>query len=825
MSTRRTPLATYRLQVNQTFTLDDAARDVSYLAALGVSHVYLSPLLQAGPGSVHGYDVVAHDRISAPAGGSAALGRLSSSLRQHGMGAVLDIVPNHMAVPVPEYLNEPLWHFLRDGPTSPYAAWFDLDPVDGDKPLMPVLGKPLGEVLDAGELRYDVLRGVLCYYDHEFPVRPGTEPDSAEVLDRAAIEALLHAQHYRLASWRVANDELNYRRFFDVTSLIAVRVEDPVVFAATHELVAKLIADGTIDGLRIDHPDGLADPAGYLRDLAELTGGAWVVVEKILEPGETLPAWTCAGTTGYDALHQVSGLFVDPTAETSLTSVYSAFTGEPSDLTEVARAGKRKIVESILVAEIDRLVRVLHRLGRLDARWADRTDRQWRTALQSLLVELDVYRAYVTPGETAPAASVSRLHDAVRRAREASPDAADVIDTLGELATGAALTQPDVQPAVRDLLADFVTRFQQTAGPVMAKGVEDTTFYRYHRLIALNEVGGNPGAFGTGLAEFHAASAARQALWPLSMTTLTTHDTKRSEDVRARLAVLSEVPHVWAEAVRRWSAAAEVHRSAAGPDRNSEYLFWQTLVGAWPLSVDRACAYMEKAVHEAKQRTGWIEVNENYDTSISDYVSGVLGDAELVTDIEGFVLDTLLIPGRVNALAQKLVQLTMPGVPDVYQGTECWDLSLVDPDNRRPVDYWLRAQLLSSLVLGVVPSLGEGDARDTGAAKLLVVNRALDLRRRRPELFGAQGSYLPLHAVGSQAGHVVAFARGGDAVTIAPRLTLRMAAEGGWDNTALPLPVGRWIDLLTGTRVDGGVSRVADLLARFPVALLERIPR
>jgi (1->4)-alpha-D-glucan 1-alpha-D-glucosylmutase len=470
---------------------------------------------------------------------------------------------------------------------------------------------------------------------------------------------------------------------------------------------------------------------------------------------------------------------------------------------------------------------VLRRLGLLDARWADRTDRHWRTALQALLVEFDVYRAYVTPGKPAPVASLTRINDAVIRACEAVPAVAEEVAALGELASGVALTLPGAaeRPVLWDLVADFVTRFQQTAGPVMAKGVEDTAFYRYHRLISLNEVGGDPAAFGTSPDAFHAASLARQAQWPESMTTLTTHDTKRSEDVRARLAALSEVPHLWTEAVRRWSTMADGHRSPAGPDQNSEYLLWQTLVGAWPISLERTQTYMEKATHEAKQRTAWIDADVPYDISVGDFVAGVLSDRALCADIESFVVETLLVPGRVNSLAQKVIQLTMPGIPDVYQGTELWDLSLVDPDNRRPVDYWKRARLLASLGSRTVPGLGERDLHDDGAAKLLVVSRALDLRRRRPELFGPTGSYTPMPAVGPVAGHVIAFSRGGDAVTVAPRLVARLETSGGWGDTALPLPVGRWRDVFTGTEFEGGVVRVADLLGRFPVGLLERIPR
>ena len=809
-----TPGSAYRLQIHADFTLDDAAEQTPYLKALGVTHVYLSPLLQAAPGSMHGYDVVAHDRISEPAGGAAALERYSAAAQAHGLGTILDIVPNHMAVPVPESLNQQLWQFLRDGEDSEFATWFDVDRTVDPIPLMPVLGQRLGDALAAGEITYDPDALVLRYFDHEFPVKPGSGP----VDD---IEELVRRQSYRLASWKVGNDELNYRRFFDVTTLIAVKVEVPAVFAATHELIGKLVADGIVDGLRVDHPDGLADPGGYLGDLAGLTGGAWVVAEKILEPGETLPAWDCAGTTGYDALHEVGGLFLDPAGETPLTSIYSAFSGEPSGFADVVRTAKREIVDSILLAEIERLVRVLRRLGRLDARWADHTDRHWRTALQALLVEFDVYRAYVTPGKPAPQASLDRIADAVARACAADPKVTEEIEALGDLVGGSALVEPGLDPAVAALLAELVTRFQQTAGPVMAKGVEDTAFYRYHRLITLNEVGGDPAVFGTPLEDFHAACLTRQTDWPASMTTLTTHDTKRNEDVRARVAVLSEVPHLWTDAVRRWSTMADPYRSAAGPDRNSEYLLWQTLAGAWPLTLDRALTYMEKATHEAKQRTAWIDVNENFDTSIETFVTGVLSDEALTSDLEAFVVDTLLLPGRVNSLAQRVVQLTAPGVPDVYQGTDLWDLSLVDPDNRRPVDYALRARLLAGLADGPVPGIEGLD--DEGAAKLLVVSRALDLRRRRAEVFGPSGSYQPLTAEGPLAGHVVAFSRGGAAVTVAPRLPVRLGNEGGWGDTTLDLPVGRWVDVLTGASYDGGTLRLAHLLGAFPVALLERV--
>jgi (1->4)-alpha-D-glucan 1-alpha-D-glucosylmutase len=543
--------------------------------------------------------------------------------------------------------------------------------------------------------------------------------------------------------------------------------------------------DDVITGLRVDHPDGLADPAGYLGDLAEATGDTWVVVEKILEATEQLPAdWRCAGTTGYDALNQALGLLVDTAAETQLTELYGALTGEPTDWHTVMRAAKRDAVERALRPEIARL-------SRLAAAALGEPPVEVEKALRDLLVALPVYRVYVRPGNPVSPEARTLLTQAAATAA-ADSDQADLVERLPEL--------------LLDGPPEIVIRFQQTSGPVMAKGVEDTAFYRYHRLVALNEVGGDPDRFGRPPTEFHAFCAHLARNWSTTMTALSTHDTKRSEDVRARLAVISEVPDDWADAVRRWSAAAQRHRSPAGPDRNAEYLIWQTLVGAWPISAERALQYTEKATHEAKQHTAWVDPDPTYDDAVRTFLERVLSDNSITDAIAAFVA-RIEPAARVNRLTQKLVQLTMPGIPDIYQGTELVDLSLVDPDNRRPVDYDARRDLL----------------RTNDDEKLHVVSTALRARRDHPEWFGADAAYTPLTATGPAAEHVIAFKRGDGAVTIATRLSERLARSDGWRDTTLALPDGPWTDLLSGQQLRGSDSvPVGDVLRALPVALLGR---
>ncbi|HWG93049.1 MAG TPA: malto-oligosyltrehalose synthase [Mycobacteriales bacterium] len=797
------PVSTYRVQLRPPapdgshpgFGFDDAAAVVPYLARLGVTHLYCSPYLQAAPGSAHGYDVVDHSRLNAELGGQEAFDRMVAACREAGLGIVLDVVPNHVAVSEPESQNPAWWSLLRDGREGPHAAWFDVDWDSADNPgtvLVPVLGAPLGEVLDELELLDDRIR----YYDHEVPIAPGTRVDG-DVL------ATLEHQHYRLCHWRVAGEELNYRRFFDVTTLAGVRVEDRAVFEESHAVVLQQVRDGVLDGLRIDHPDGLADPGGYLDDLAEATGGAWVAVEKILEPGEQLPDdWKTVGTTGYDAMNRVLHLLVDPAGERPLTDLWTSTTGDASSYEEVVARTKRLVLTDVLSAEVNRLVELGLRVCRTDPSLRDTTRRALREALVEVLAEFDVYRAYLPPTGPADETAREHVHAAVARARQRLPRRAETVDLVGRLA----LAEGPAGPAAEE----FVTRFQQTCGPVMAKGVEDTAFYRYLRLSALNEVGGDPGRFGLPVREFHEACAAAQRDWPLSMTALSTHDTKRSEDVRARLVLLSECAVEWGEAVTDLVALAARHRSPAGPDAATEQLVLQTLVGAWPLEADRAVAYVEKATREAKARTSWTDPDPAFDEAVASYVRALVADAEVVARVEALV-ERLSAAWRTAVLAQKAVQLTMPGVADVYQGTELADLSLVDPDNRRPVDWDRRRALLEQLDGGALP-----EPDDVDAAKLLVVSRVLRLRREHPEAFLAEGSYEPLDA-GQRA---VAFARGGRVVTVAPVRAVDVQRRG-WGDDAVELPPGRWADALTGAAREGRVP-LADLLADLPVAVLRK---
>jgi (1->4)-alpha-D-glucan 1-alpha-D-glucosylmutase len=795
MTARPAPTSTYRLQLRPGFGFADAASVLDYLHDLGVSHVYLSPVLQAVPGSEHGYDVIDHAHLNGELGGARAFYDLSDRAHERGMGVVVDVVPNHMAVPTPVSQNTALWSVLRDGPASAFAHWFDVDWAAQERAiLMPVLGRRIGEVVADGEITVDRsgAEPVVRYFDKVFPVRGGTEDlPLAELLDR---------QFYRLAHWRVGDEELNYRRFFDIDTLVAIRVEDERVFAETHAVLLALVAEGCIDGLRIDHPDGLAAPRAYLRALDAATGGAWVVVEKILEGDEQLPVdWPCAGTTGYDALLRVGGLFVDPAGAEPLGALYTSLTGEPSDFGPVVEQAKRWVVEHGLHAEVHRLVEVAASICHEHLELRDHTQRGLREALVELLVAFPVYRAYVEPGEPASKESRRLVEYAAAVARDHLPeDRHATLDLLTTLALGELGRGPH-----RD---EFVVRFQQTCGPVMAKGVEDTAFYRWFRLAALNEVGGDPAHVGVEPAQFHAWSARTQDDWPLAMTTLSTHDTKRSEDVRARLAVLSEVPDRWGRALATWRAATAAYRPGE-LDANTEYLIWQTLLGAWPIDAPRLTAYLEKATREAKLHTTWTEPDEAYDEAVRSFATRLVEDDDVRGQVSDF-LDTLAPAVRATVLGQKLAALTMPGVPDIYQGCDLVDLSLVDPDNRRPVDFDDRRARLARLDAGKPP-------RDLSDEKLLVVSRTLRLRREQPGWFGADASYT---AVETSTPHAVAFARSGSVVTVLSRLTARLT--DGWADATVTLPGGRWHDVLTGTTYAGGATALAELLDTLPVALL-----
>ncbi|MYR43911.1 malto-oligosyltrehalose synthase [Streptomyces sp. SID5910] len=774
-SAHSAPLATYRVQLQPGFPFAAAAAAVPYLASLGVTHLHLSPVLEAVPGSLHGYDVVDPGRVREELGGEDGLRDLARTAREHGLGLVVDIVPNHMAMS-PRH-NRALWEVLREGPKSPYARWFDIDwEAQGGQVLLPVLGAPVGEVLEQLRADGDVLR----YHDHVFPLREGTGD--------LPLPQLLDAQWYRPVWWRLARTELNYRRFFSISELIGVRVEDPEVFEATHGTILRLLGEGVVDGLRVDHPDGLADPDTYLARLHEASGGRWTVVEKILADGERLPAaWPVAGTTGYDALRHVDGLFTDPTGYGELLGRYRAFAApEPDrggDWAATVRRAAYKVLTHELATETDRLTRVAHRLcvASPDAALRDRAPWALRTALRELLVRMEVYRPYTS----VDAASVV-TEEAAAEARHAFavPEEAGAVDVVRGLLLGRFGDGPDH--------VEFRTRFAQTASALRAKSVEDTAFYRYVPLLSATEVGGNPGSPAVSPELFHAYCARVQRDWPTTGTVVSTHDTKRSADVRAALAVLTECPERWAEVL------AEVTGGEGVPDGQLAWAAWQTVFGLGPADAGRVEEALLKHVREAGMYTSWTEQEPAYEEAVARFVAkGPCGaPGERVAAFRAALEPHI----RANVLGTALTHLTMPGVPDLYQGTEGEYRALVDPDNRRPADF---------------PPAAPGD-------KDAVTRAALALRARRPEAFGDTATYEALPADGPAAAHCVAFVRSGRVLTAVTRLSLRLAESGGWRGTTLTLPPGRWSDALAPGREFEGHARVEDLLTNLPVALLER---
>ncbi|HEU0089287.1 MAG TPA: malto-oligosyltrehalose synthase [Pseudonocardiaceae bacterium] len=760
------PSSTYRLQFGPHLTFADAAALVPYLAALGAGAVYTSPLLAAMPGSTHGYDVADPTRVSDVLGGEPGRQALLAAVRGHGLALVVDIVPNHLGVAVPR-ANPAWWDVLTYGPSSRFARWFDLVGWPVRLPVLADTREALGDLRVDGEL--------LRYHDQVFPLAPGTAAAGSP-------QQVHQAQHYRLVSWRA---DVGYRRFFAVSELAGVRVEDPEVFAATHGEVLRWLAEGEVDGLRVDHPDGLTDPADYLHKLREHAPGAWLLVEKILEPGEELPySWPVAGTTGYDALAEVDAVLVDPAGEAAFTALDTDLTGVHTDWPQLVHDCKLDVATGMLGSE-------LRRLAALAPELPEAAD-----GLAELLACFPVYRSYL------PADGYEQLATTLDTARRRRPDLASTLDGLA--------------PRLRDPDDELAIRFQQTCGAVMAKGVEDTAYYRWTRFVALNEVGGDPARFGCGVDAFHTAAARRERITPRGMTTLSTHDTKRSADVRARLAVLAELPQMWAEAVREFTELAEAI-GATVPDPALGHLLWQTLVGAWPLPADRLHGYLTKAMREARTRTSWADPDTAFETALHAVADAALDDPALSAAIAR-VAARIILPGRSNSLSAVLLQLAMPGVPDVYQGCELWDLSLVDPDNRRPVDFTARASLLARLDDGWLPQVDNSDVDAGGAAKLLVVARVLRARRDHPERFTG---YTPLHPTGRAAAHAVAFARRG-AIAVATRLPVGLAARGGWGDTALALPEGTWTDTLTARPFSGCIP-LTTLLTPYPVALL--LPR
>lgn len=954
---QQSPRATCRIQFSKDFRLADAREIVPYLAALGISHIYASPLLMARPGSAHGYDIVDHNRVNPEIGDATALDTLVADLRAHGMGLIIDFVPNHMGIGP----DNPWWiDVLEWGAQSPYASYFDIDweplePTNAGKIVLPFLGDHYGQVLERGELtlRLDRERGSFSvgYFDNVFPISPQDYPsllqrvgaDVPEVQTRLApliasfrdalastsgrrhwalrrerigglrddlvrllavdeslvraisrrldemngrsgepfsfdaLHRLLDRQAYRLAYWRVAAHEINYRRFFDINDLAGLRMEQPALFEVSHRLVRRWIDEGKIEGIRIDHIDGLRDPKSYLERLQTLAEPAWqaarprprvvrerastspplyVVVEKILASHERLrEGWPVAGTTGYDFLALVNGLFVDPRGQSALTRAYERFIDRHVDLEDMGPEAKRLIMRETLASELNVLANSFNRLAKQSRRTRDYTITGFREALEDVAAHFPVYRTYgMVNGVTAE--DRRDIDWAIGKARKTarSPDTS-IYDFIRDVLT-LDLLRSDRRSYRRRDIVDLALRFQQYTAPVMAKAMEDTAFYRYFRLVSLNEVGNELGRFAITPHTFHEANRQRQKDWPLSMLATATHDHKRGEDVRARLNVLSEIPAEWSRRVRRWANFnARKKREVDGrhaPRRNDEYLFYQTILGAWPYGMsgpafeglgefaERIGAYMRKAVREAKMSTSWAAPDVEYESAVQYFVERVLDpnlSRPFLDDLCEFVGQIAPV-GATNALAQVLLKLTSPGVPDIYQGTEWWDLSLVDPDNRRPVAYAARAQAMRVEENAPEPLERLMDSWRDGRVKQAVIRRALDLRRRHPDLF-TKGEYHVLEVTGLHADKVVAFARiwnGETAVAAVPRLVSSLTPGNG-----LPLPVGwddtrvvvaeagststSFRDCLSGREItldSGGTLTVAALFSALPGALLFR---
>jgi (1->4)-alpha-D-glucan 1-alpha-D-glucosylmutase len=988
---RHVPLSTYRVQLNNSFTFQQAASIIGYLERLGISDLYASPYFRARRDSTHGYDITDHNSLNPSIGTEDDYLALVEALSQRGMHQILDMVPNHMGIGEPA--NTWWMDVLEHGEASVFAPHFDIDwrplnPKLAGRVLLPVLGDQYGDALERGELRlsFDAEEGCfrLTYFEHLFPVNPrsylyilepmvdgvcqalGADSDAAaefrsiltalthlprrheteparrlerrrevHVLKRRLIalaasdarlkllidarvgvvngapgdptsfdtlHALLEEQAYRLSFWRVAAEEINYRRFFDINDLVAVRIEEPHVFAATHRMLFRLLATGRLHGLRIDHVDGLRDPAQYLTQLqrgyfaacaesvieamnvsAELRGDVsrqllarydqsvadaphdavvrplYVSVEKILGHGEELPTdWPVAGTTGYDFTNDVTGLFIAADNARAFADLYRRYTGIADRFPDLAYAKKLQIMRMSLASEVTVLTNLLNRVSEQERRWRDFTISSLRVAIRETIACFPVYRTYITPRET----QVSErdrgyIERAIRGARRRNPALEPTVFQF--LQDVLLLREIDrMSPQAARARWEFVLKFQQVTSPVMAKGLEDTAFYVYNRLVALNEVGGEPGLFGIGPEEFHKKQAERQRSWPAALLASSTHDTKRAEDARARISVLSEVPREWEAALERWTNANPVTDidSVPAPDRNEQYLFYQTLLGVWPFSglrsaddvpeqeysalIERIQAYFRKALNEAKVNSSWVNENADYHEHVAGFIRRCLdrgANSRFLADFTDFARRLALFGAQVS-LAQTLIKLTSPGIPDTYQGTELWDLSLVDPDNRRPVDYAHRASLLERLDAmqpSVAPRLLDDYA--DGAIKLYVTSRALRARRAHESVF-RDGSYAALPAEGSRARQVFAYARSFEPeqfVVVVPRLVARdlweaprMPCGAFWGDTSLPLTSpapGRYRDVFTGSELHAHHGRLAlaQVLETLPIALLERL--
>ena len=889
-------VATYRLQARGEMDLVEACSLLPYLAALGVSHAYLSPVLQARTGSTHGYDVVDPHRADETLGGDAAFAAFAEVAHERDLGVVLDIVPNHMAAD-PDH-NAWWRDVLRNGRASRWSQHFDItwDPPDrklSNQVLLPILGDHYGRVLDRGELRLerDGAELQVRYFERTFPLEPrstawvlqraatasgsaslalvarvfedllpagGDGPEdltsrqrradvgiAARVLqeavedervaaaldaeldavndDRDAQHSILELQHYRLARWQTGSQEIDYRRFFDITDLVGVRVEDPVVFADTHERIGRWVDEGLLDGLRVDHPDGLADPARYCEDLRALAGDRWIVVEKILEDEEQLAPWPVDGTTGYEFATAVNRLFVAADGHQEIRAATAEILGIDPDFAALVRTAKLDVLHNELAAELRRLTDRLVALCEQHSRSRDFVRRELQETLAITLACLPVYRTYVT-ATGGPSDHDRQVIDVmIKEAQGARPDLDPDLFTLVQRALLAEAPFDDAAAAA------LRQRFQQVSGAVMAKGKEDTALYRYPVLLAVNEVGADPGHPTATIGETHAFLGELARHRPQGMLTLSTHDTKRSEDVRARLDVLSELPGPYLESLRALIARHAPDWGGVEPDALALVVGFQTAIGAHPINEDRQGQYAEKAAREAGLRTSWVDPDEDFEGALRRVLANVASDPRTRERTEALVQE-VLADGRVNSLAQRLLLLTAPGIPDLYQGSELWDLSLVDPDNRRPVDFDQRVALLAATQVtdpeAALPGAEElGEADDPGTAKIALTARALAVRRAHPQAFGPAGGYRPILADGPAADHLFAFMRGEDIIVAVPRLGRTRRDRGGWGDTTLPLPGGRWVDTLSPERSWSDQVRAEELLAPFPVALLRRETR
>lgn len=860
------PTATYRLQLNSIFTFEDAIAILEYLSNLNISDIYISPYFQA-VGSMQGYDVADFLKVSNELGGEPERVKFCIALKNYRLGQVIDMVPNHMGAKAPE--NTWWTNVLKYGLDSPYAKYFDIYWEETPKILLSVLGADFDQVVNENKLRLHFANGKITfqYYEQTYPISPFSLTslfsqiatithsrlltqmvkrlnklpsrkycELAEKLEQQIIEQIqkseptrqvfyrtiaeynnspsllkkLHQeQNYQLVYWQTSLETTSYRRFFHLNSLIALRMEDRKVFTATHKLVLQWFKDGVINGVRVDHIDGLRNPFQYLTRLNKILPETWIVVEKILSSNESIPGeWKVFGTTGYEFLAAVTNILIDSSSENAFSELYAKFIGEKTNYSSVLREKKILVLQQLLAADLNFLTEILFRIcQRYRPRKFSRS--QLRKALQTIIACFPRYRTYIEPEKRKIRAEdkkiiINTIIDAKKFAPEIDYKLFDFIGNILFLKYSGELT------------CDFISRFQQITSPAIAKGGEDTALYCYNRFVALNEVGVDPGRFGISIEDFHQVMLTANRYHPYSMLTTSTHDTKRSEDVRARLVLLSEIAAQWFAAVNEWAAYNQKYHATNLPDYHTQYFLYQNLVGVWPFDKERFIAYMIKAVREAEIHTSWFFPNLDYEKKLADFITELFSDLQFCTLFEKFV-NPLINPGRINSLSQVVIKLTAPGIPDIYQGAEIWNFSLVDPDNRLPVDFQLRSKLFQEmLTLSVTEIL---QRMNDGLPKLWVTYRILGLRKKYPKLFN-HTAYSPLLLEGEKKQHGIAFLRGKKILVIVPRLPLTL--NGDWHQTSLDIPEGKWQNILTNEDLSGGKTMVASLLQNFPVAVLIR---